>query len=130
MLRTLVAANLVASGAHFAHNALFLDRYPGPTWIPGPGFVVVAWFVVASALLLGYRWYRRGKRRQALVALTAYCVSCFFVFGHYLYGAPGAFDVLTNALIVTEGVAGIVLFAYVVRHVRSEFGRSSAWPGS
>lgn len=114
MLKGLVAANLVASGAHFLHNAVLLDSYPGPLWIPGPWFVVIAWCFVAAALVLGYTWHRQGKVKRAFLAVTAYCVSTFLVFGHYLYGSPRDFDVLTNVLIFAEGISGMALFVYFV----------------
>jgi hypothetical protein len=119
VLRFLVVGNLLASGAHFVHNAIFLDSYPGPTWIPGPWFIVVAWMVVASTLLTGYFWHQSGRRGHALVAITAYCVSCLFVFCHYLYGSPTDFDALTNLLIILEGVGGVVLFTYFVAITRN-----------
>ena len=78
-LEVLVMGNLLASLGHFTHYAVFLDRYPGPPWIPGPGFVIGAW-----------------------------CV------GHYLYGPPSGFDVLTNLLTVLEGVAGLLLLLHFV----------------
>ena len=112
MLKILVVANLITSGAHFLHNAVFLDRYPGPPWIPGPWFVVVAWFVVAAVLVQGYRWHRAGRAVPALVAILAFCASCFFVFGHYAYGHPADFDLLTNVLIFAEGVGGAALLVY------------------
>ena len=114
MLKALVVANLVASGAHFTHNAVFLERYPGPLWIPGPAFVMAAWCVVAAALILGYHWYRRGRRRSALAAVSTYSASCILVFGHYAYGPPSDFDFLTNTLIALEGAGGIVLLTYFV----------------
>jgi hypothetical protein len=120
----LVAASLLASGAHFAHNALFLSSYPGPTWIPGPWFVVAAWVVVASVLVRGYLWHRSGKPTLALIALSAYTLSCVLVFGHYLYGPPSTFDHLTNALIFCEGISGVGLFLYYLLAVRPEVARS------
>ena len=112
-------ATLLASAAHFAHNALFLDHYPGPPWIPGPWFVVGAWFLVAVILVRGYWWHIQGKRTLARVAVTTYCLSCFLVFGHYLYGSPRDFDLLTNVLIFAEGISGIALLTYFVGGMRS-----------
>jgi hypothetical protein len=117
-LRAVVVTSLCASGAHFAHNAVFLDAYPGPPWITGPWLVVAAWCVVASVLVRGYLWHLHGKRRRALAAVTAYCGSSLLVFGHYLYGHPRDFDLLTNALILTEGVTGIALLVYFVGWAR------------
>jgi len=112
VLKVLVVANLLASGSHFLHNAVFLEDYPGPPWIPGPWFVVAAWCLIAAVLVLGYRWHRAGEPRKALVAICLYCASCILVFGHYIYGSPRSFDALTNLLIVTEGAAGITLLVY------------------
>jgi len=122
VLKALVIANLVASGAHFLHNAVFLETYPGPPWIPGAWFVVLAWLVAAAALLRGYSWHRAGDPGKALVAISLYCASCISVFGHYLYGPPRDFDLLTNVLIVLEGVGGSVLFVYFVGWARHDVG--------
>ena len=114
MLKPLFVLALVASAAHFGHNALFLDTYPGPPWITGPGMVVVAWLIAAAIGVLGYRWHRRGHRTKALLALGAFCASCLLGFGHYFYGPPSPLDLLTNALIVCEGIAGAALLLYVL----------------
>ncbi len=106
-----MVASLLASAAHFGHNAMFLDQYPGPPWIPGPRFVVGAWCVIALVLVSGYRWFRAGKFTLGLVAVGAYSLSCLLVFAHYLYGPPSQFDALTNALIFLEGASGVALFA-------------------
>jgi hypothetical protein len=74
--------------------------------------VVVAWILVATSLVLGYRWHLRGKPGPASVGITIYGASCLLVFGHYVYGSPGDFDLLTNLLIVAEGIGGLVLLAY------------------
>ena len=119
MLKTLVIVNLCASGAHFLHNAVFLDSYPGPLWIPGAWFVVVVWLLVAGALVRGYLWHTQGRSKRATLAIGAYCASCILVFGHYLYGSPRDFDLLTNVLIVSEGAAGTALLLYFLGWVRS-----------
>ncbi len=118
MLELLVVANLLASGAHFAHNAVFLDTYPGPPWIPGPWLVVGVWCVIAALLVRGYAWHLEGKRTRALAAVSTYCTSCFLVFGHYLYGPPRAHAMGANVFIVLEGAAAIVLFAYYLLRAR------------
>lgn len=118
MLKVLVIVNLFASGGHFLHNAVFLDSYPGPDWISNPWMVVAAWFLVAAVLILGYRWYRRGDLAKASVAIPAYCVSCFFVFGHYVYGSPLGFDLLSNVLIFGEGLAAAALLVYYIGWAR------------
>ena len=117
-LKPLVVANLLASGAHFAHNAVFLDAYPGPLWIPGPWFIVGVWCVIAGLLVRGYMWHREGKARRALAAVWTYCASCFLVFGHYLYGPPRAHGLGANVFIVLEGVAALVLLVYYVQWAR------------
>ena len=120
MLKALVIASLVTSGAHFLHNAVFLESYPGPPWIPGAWFVVAAWFIVAAILVQGYLWHRNGHPRKALVAVSLYCASCVSVFGHYLFGPPHELDLLTNLLIVLEGVGGSVLLVYFVGWARRD----------
>jgi hypothetical protein len=115
VLKRLVTVSLVASAAHFFHNAVFLEEYPGPPWIPGRWFVVAAWFLVAATLLRGYSWHRDGQARKALAAISLYCASCIAVFGHYLYGPPRELDLLTNLLIVLEGLSGIALLVYFLR---------------
>jgi flagellar basal body rod protein FlgG len=46
LLKRLVVVNLLTSGGHFLHNAIFLNSYPGPLWIPGR---VVAQLRIAQA---------------------------------------------------------------------------------
>ncbi len=111
-MKSLVVVNLLASAAHFAHNAAFFDAYPEPPWIPGPWFIVVVWLVVAPVLVMGYYWHQQGKPRRALAAVVAYCASGLLVFGHYLYGSPRELDLLTNFLIVLEGAAALALLGY------------------
>ncbi len=120
MLKNLVLANLLASAAHFAHNAAYFDAYPEPAWIPGPWFIVVVWLVVAPVLVMGYYWHRQGKPRRALAAVVAYCASGLLVFGHYLYGSPRELDFLTNFLIVLEGAAALVLLGYFLAVARRD----------
>lgn len=112
MLNRLVLVNLATSGAHFAHNAVFLDSYPGPPWIAGPTVVVAAWLGLAATLLLGVRWHRLGRVWPARIAIGIFGASCLLVFGHYAYGSPSDLDLLTNLLIVLEGSAGFVLIVY------------------
>ena len=129
MLEKLIVASLIASGGHFAHNAIYLDTYPGPPWIPGPWFVVVAWCVVASVLILAYRWHRGGRPGPALAAFTAYSASCVLVFGHYLYGPPRDLSLVANGLIWAEGASGVSLIAYYTtraRHPPTETGAPHA----
>ena len=114
MLTALVTANLLASVAHFAHNAVYLESYPGPDWIPGPWFVVCYWLVAAAVLVSGYAEYRRCRSKAGLAGMGAYCLSSQLVFGHYLYGAPRDYDLLTNSLIVLEGVFGMALLIFIV----------------
>jgi len=112
VLKSLVIVNVCASGAHFLHNAVFLASYPGPHWISNAWMVIASWFVVVGVLVVGYLWHRKGHLRRATVAFSFYCLSCFLVFGHYLYGAPSHFDALTNVLIFGEGLAGAALLIY------------------
>ncbi len=65
VLKSLVVGNLLASGAHFAHNAAFFDAYPEPPWIPGPWFVVLVWLLIAPVLVKGYYWHQEGKSSRA-----------------------------------------------------------------
>ena len=121
MLLILVVANLSASAAHFAHNAVFFEAYPEPSWIPGAWFIVVVWCVVAPFLALGYYWDRRGQPKRAAAAFFVYCASGLLVFGHYLYGPPRELSLLANALIFLEGVAALVLLGHVLtRHQNRE----------
>lgn len=125
VLKSLVVGNLLASGAHFAHNAAFFDAYPEPPWIPGPWFVVLGWLLIAPVLVKGYYWHQEGKPRKALAAIVSYCSASLLVFGHYLYGPPSELDLLANFLIVVEGAAALVLLGYFLARARRA-SRSSA----
>ncbi len=119
-MKNLVLANLLASAAHFAHNAAFFDAYPEPPWIPGPWFIVAVWLVLAPILVMGYYWHQRGRTRRARVAVVTYCASSLLVFGHYLYGSPRELDFVTNGLIVLEGAAALVLLGYFLALARRD----------
>jgi hypothetical protein len=114
----LVLLNLVTSAAHFAHNAAYLETYPGPPWISGPGVVVAAWLGIAGVLLLGYRWFERGHRAKALGAIAIFSVATMLGFAHYLYGAPSRHHTGANVTIVCEAVAGAVLLVYSLGRLR------------
>jgi len=112
-----ILVNLAASGAHFAHNAAFLESYPGPEWMTRP-IIGIVWALAAAALLLGYRAYRKGARRVGSLGVILYCVVSLFGFAHYLYGPPGDLSAWANAFIVAEGAASLVLLTWVIsQHV-------------
>lgn len=126
MLKALIVANLAASAAHFAHNAIFFEGYPEPEWIPGGWFVVLVWLIIAPALVLGYRWFVRGSRIQGLLAVLFFCSVSLLGLGHYLYGSPSELSFLTNFFILTEAVAALTLMVFsIILFVRSRASEAS-----
>lgn len=117
MLKGLVVLNLAASAAHFAHNAAFFNGYPEPEWSPGAWFVVLVWLIIAPVLVWGYRWFERGLRIRALVAIIFFCAISLLGLGHYLYGSPGELSFLTNLFILAEAAAAVSLIGFSVVHV-------------
>ena len=86
---------LVASLAHFTHNAEYLSDYPNlPPWLTRGGIYLV-WLAEASLGILGYVLYRFGWRLAGLALVGVYAA---FGFDGLLHYTRAAFDAHTFAM--------------------------------
>lgn len=117
-LGVLVAANLLASAAHFADNALRFHRYPEPHWISGPSVVIGLWLAITPLLLAGWALARRQRLRLAALALELYAVLSLFVLGHYAYqpATPLTLSIHTGILVNALAALALLLSAPVLLH--------------
>ena len=96
---------LVASLAHFTHNAEYLSDYPNlPPWLTRGG-IYLAWIGETLLGILGYVIYRSGWR---LIGLAWVGVYAAFGFDGLLHYTRAPFDAHTSAMNFT------ILFEVVV----------------
>ena len=105
---------LVASLAHFTHNAEYLSNYPNlPTWLTRGG-IYLAWIGETTLGILGYVLYRSGWR---LIGLALAGVYAAFGFDGLLHYTRAPFDAHTSAMnftILSEVAAATLLLMRIV----------------
>ena len=105
---------LVASLAHFTHNAEYLSDYPNlPTWLTR-GSIYLAWIGETLLRILGYVLYRSGWR---LIGLALAGVYAAFGFDGLLHYTRAPFDAHTSAMnftILSEVAAATLLLMRIV----------------
>jgi hypothetical protein len=111
LLAALLIANVIASAAHFADNALRFAHYPEPAWITGPGVVELLWFAITPLLALAWWLATRDHKWAALATLALYSVLSLFTLGHYFYASPLDLPFAINALIALEATSAALLLA-------------------
>lgn len=113
-LAGLLLLYLVASLAHFTHNAEYLGDYPNlPPWLTRGG-IYLAWGGEALIGILGYVLYRFDWRLAGLVLVGIYAA---FGFDGLLHYTRAAFDAHTSAMnftILFEVAAAALLLIRVV----------------
>ena len=113
-LAGLLLLYLVASLAHFTHNAEYLGDYPNlPPWLTRGG-IYLAWGGEVLIGILGYVLYRFDWRLAGLVLVGIYAA---FGFDGLLHYTRAAFDAHTSAMnftILFEVAAAALLLIRVV----------------
>ena len=105
---------LVASLAHFTHNAEYLSDYPNlPPWLTRGG-IYLAWIGEASLGILGYVLYRLGWRLVGLALVGVYAAFGFDGLLHYTRAAFDAHTFAMNFTILLEVAAAALLLMRVV----------------
>ena len=112
ILRAILAFSVLSTGAHYSHNFVEIDSYPGG----GPAvrvLIILSWPLLTAIGLYGYRLYAQGRYRDAHVHLLIYSLTGLITPLHFLYGSP---DIPTfwYATIFTEFLAGASIVAFVV----------------
>lgn len=107
---------VLSSIVHYTDNTIRFDRYPqnDPKLIARP-LVPISWVVFTVFAYLGYRWYLEGRLHRAGAALAFYAVSGLISPLHYTSAPMSDFDALQNTFILTDFLAGALVFAVALR---------------
>lgn len=119
-LKWLIAFSLISTSIHFTHNFVEVGSYPSQFagWTVQLA-IVLAWPVLTAIGIRGYGLYRRGRRREAHRLLAAYSLLGISTLGHFLEGTPDV-PAFFFATILTDGIAGLSILAFVLSSVRAE----------
>lgn len=111
----------LASLAHFAHNAEFLDDYPNlPSWL-SRGQIYAFWFGITAIGVAGYVLHRVGYRLVGLIVVVVYAGQGFDGLLHYGRAPFGDHTAAMNFSILFEVVTAGLLLAcaatLAVKHI-------------
>ena len=117
VLRWILGASIVSTAIHFTHNFVEIEQYPQSDLISNTAVqvgIVVLWPLLTAVGLLGYRRYAAGRYDSAHLLLALYAVLPLTTLGHYTEGNPDIAPFF-YATIITDGLLGIAMLAFVVR---------------
>jgi hypothetical protein len=133
-LRLILGFSIVSTAAHYTHNFVAVEDYPGG----GLGVqiaIVMSWPVLTAIGLYGYRLYTEGRFREAHICLLLYAPLGLLTPAHFLYGAPDI-PAFFYGTIFTDGLAGLAVVGFVAWSARwfrgeeQKSGRGGALAGS
>ena len=111
LLRGILAFSVLSTGAHYSHNFVEMDSYPGG----GPVvqvLIVLSWPILTAIGLHGYRLYVQGRYHDAHVHLLIYSFTGLITPLHFLSGSPDIAP-FWYATIFTDFLAGAAIVAFV-----------------
>jgi hypothetical protein len=111
VLRVLIGFSIASTAAHYAHNFVEMDSYPGG----GPVvqvLIVLSWPLLTAIGLYGYRLYARERFRDAHIHLLIYSLTGLITPLHFMYGSPDI-AAFWYATIFTDFLAGASIVAFV-----------------
>jgi hypothetical protein len=115
-LRLILGFSILSTAAHYAHNFVRIDDYPGGG-VAIQVAIVLSWPLLTAIGLYGYRLYAAGRSREAHICLLLYAPLGLITPAHFLYGdpdIPGFF----YATIFTDGLAGLAVVGFVIGSAR------------
>ena len=121
LLRWLLGAAVVSTALHFTHNFVAIEQYPQSDAISNTAVqiaIVVSWPLFTALGLLGYRRYAARRFESAHLMLATYALLPLASLGHYTTGNPDLAP-FWYATIITDGLLGIALLAFVVSSARA-----------
>jgi uncharacterized membrane-anchored protein len=121
VLRWLLGLSIVSTALHFTHNFVAIDQYPQSDAISNTAVqvaIVVSWPLLTGIGLLGYRRYAAGRYDGAHLMLAVYALLPLATLGHYTTGNPDI-AAFWYATIITDGLLGIAMLAFVVWSARA-----------
>ena len=103
------AAYLLASLAHFAHNAEFIVFYPNlPSWLTRE-HVYFAWLAITGIGVLGLAVTRTRWRTVGVALMGLYGAFGLDGLAHYTLALCGEHTLVANVTIWSEAIAGVLL---------------------
>jgi hypothetical protein len=120
VLKTILAASILSTAIHYTHNFVAVNRYPGPKdlYTVLRVAIVVAWPLLTTIGLIGYRRYREGRYREAYTSLAVYSVTGIVTPGHFIYGNPHI-PAFFYATLFTDAITGLAVLAFVLWSART-----------
>ena len=107
-----LASYCLASFAHFAHNAEYLDSYPNlPAWL-SRAEIYLTWCAITAVGVVGYWLHQRRHTWFGAAVLALYAALGFDGLLHY-QRAPMAAPIAMHVTIWTEVVAAAGVLAFV-----------------
>jgi hypothetical protein len=109
--KPLIWAGMLASGLHFADNALEIGQYPEPHWIT-PFGVAVSWCMTTAIAVLALT----RKKADTLFVISGYAYALVLLSGllHYAFGSVTQMSARSNSTVVAEALAGAALMVAMV----------------
>jgi hypothetical protein len=102
---------LLASLAHFTHNAEYIAFYPNmPRWLTREQ-VYLVWLAITAVGVAGFALLRFGQRLAGLACLAVWGALGLDGLGHYALALCSEHTWTMNATIWSEAAAGVALAA-------------------
>lgn len=118
LLRAILAAAIASTAVHYTHNFIEVQRYPGPHGAFDTitrFLIVVAWPLLTTIGLIGYRRYTEGRWEEAKVALAIYSATGLATLGHFIFGSPHI-PALFYATLFTDTLTGLAVLGFALRY--------------
>jgi hypothetical protein len=114
LLNSALAACVIATLVHHAHNAQFLDDYPNMPASLSPALVYLAWLAATAVAFTGYWAVRAGHRIAGGLVLLAYGAYSIDGLMHYTRAPLAAHTPAMNTTIFFEALTGGFLMLVVL----------------
>jgi hypothetical protein len=111
VLRGVLAFSILSTAAHYTHNFVEMDRYPGGGLLVQV-LIVLSWPLLTAIGLYGYRLYTQGRYRDAHLHLLIYSLTGLITPLHFAYGSPDI-PAFWYTTIFTDFLAGASIIAFV-----------------
>ncbi len=113
VLLVLLIACIGSTAVHYTDNTISIDKYPQAEAVSRLS-VALVWLLLTPAGVLGYRLYSGGRMLPAYACLTVYSITGISTPAHYLQAGFSDFAFWRNASILTDGVTGVAILAFVL----------------